>query len=126
MLDQALKEACVKSADIDYINAHGTGTEINDRVESGFISQTFPHRPLVNSTKSILGHTIDAAGAFEAITSALSLRRQMVHPSKNLQDPIAELNFPLSAAQADLRLALTHNFGFGGHNAALVLKRYEV
>jgi 3-oxoacyl-[acyl-carrier-protein] synthase II len=126
MLEQALGEACVKPADIDYINAHGTGTEINDRVESGLISQTFPNRPLVNSTKSILGHTIGAAGAFEAITTAISLHRQMVHPSRNLVDPIEDLNFPLSAATAELRLALTHNFGFGGHNAALVLKRYEV
>jgi 3-oxoacyl-[acyl-carrier-protein] synthase II len=126
MLDRALGDACVKPADIDYINAHGTGTEINDRVESGFISQTFPQRPLVNSTKSILGHTIGAAGAFEAITTAMSLHRQMVHPSRNLRDPIADLNFPLSAVPADLRLALTHNFGFGGHNAGLVLQRYEV
>jgi 3-oxoacyl-(acyl-carrier-protein) synthase len=126
MLEQALKEACVKPADINYINAHGTGTEINDRVETGFIGHTFHHRPLVNSTKSILGHTIGAAGAFEAITTAMSLHHQMVHPSRNIQNPIADLNFPFSAAQADLRVALTHNFGFGGHNAALVLKRYEV
>jgi 3-oxoacyl-[acyl-carrier-protein] synthase II len=126
MLEQALKEARVKPADINYINAHGTGTEINDRVETGFIGHTFHHRPLVNSTKSILGHTIGAAGAFEAITTAMSLHHQMVHPSRNIQNPIADLNFPFSAAQADLRVALTHNFGFGGHNAALVLKRYEV
>ena len=125
MLRKALLDANLEASDIDYINAHGTGTQLNDQIEARIIERMFGARPLINSTKSILGHTVGAAGAFEFIVAALSLQRQAVHPCLNLENPITDLNFSIAGGAATLQTALTQNFGFGGHNAALVLRRAE-
>ncbi len=125
MLSIALGEASVTTSQIDYINSHGTGTLLNDQVESEFIMRQFGTRPLVNSSKSILGHSIGASGALEFAITVLSLRHQTVHPSINLTDPIADLNFCTAATKAPLDYAITQSFGFGGHNAALVVRRSD-
>lgn len=125
MLRAAFADAALTPSAIDYINTHGTGTILNDATEASFIEQTFGAKPLLNSTKSILGHSIGAAGALEFVVTALSLKHQTVHGSRNLDKPIANLNFALETREATLNYALTHNFGFGGHNAALVLRRYD-
>ncbi|MBD3241787.1 MAG: hypothetical protein GF331_14450 [Chitinivibrionales bacterium] len=121
VIREALADASVGGDDIDYVNAHATGTTLNDQVESGVLAELFGDRPLVNATKSLIGHTIGAAGAIEAAVTALSIRDQTTHVCRNLEEPIADLSFVRSVEQRPIRTALTHSFAFGGHNAALVL-----
>jgi len=123
MVDMALADAGIAAHLIDYVNAHGTSTEINDAVEARVIGQKFRPTAKVNSTKSILGHSIGAAGAIEFLVTALSLQNQELHLSRNLDDPIADLDFCRESGPASLEYAFTHSFGFGGHNAGLVLRR---
>ncbi len=123
MFEQVLASAGLQAADIGYINAHGTSTQLNDRVESKLIEKNFGNKVRVNSTKSILGHTIGASGAFEAIVTVKSLQEQTTHVSRNLQNPISNLNFCNETAYHDFEFALSHSFGFGGHNAALIFRR---
>jgi 3-oxoacyl-[acyl-carrier-protein] synthase II len=125
MLENALAAAGLEARDIDYINAHGTGTVLNDETESAFIERTFGKKPLVNSTKSLIGHTIGASGAIEAAVTALSLRDQKTHPSKNIDNPLRDLSFVRSAEPIAIRHALSQSFAFGGHNACLVFSRAE-
>lgn len=123
MLTAALAEAGLGPADVDYVNAHGTGTVMNDEIELAALARTFGERTLINSTKGLIGHTIGASGAIEAVVTALSVRDGAVHPCNNLDDPIARLNFPLEATHAPIRVALSQSFAFGGHNACLVLEQ---
>ncbi|MGD9601686.1 MAG: beta-ketoacyl synthase [Gammaproteobacteria bacterium] len=125
MLEEVLLDANLSSKDIGYINAHGTSTELNDRIESRIIEKHFAHGPAVNSTKSILGHTIGASGALEAIVTTKSLMEQRVHRSRNLERPIAPLNFCLESMEVNFEFALSQSFGFGGHNAALIFARVD-
>ena len=125
MMRLALADAGVGAEEVDYLNAHGTGTEINDRVEAETIDRVFGRRVLVNTTKSLLGHTIGASGAIEALVTALSLQHGTTHVCKNLENPVRELNFVRKVEAHDLRVGLTQSFAFGGHNAALVLRRYS-
>jgi 3-oxoacyl-[acyl-carrier-protein] synthase II len=124
LLRAALADAGVTSQDVDYVNAHGTGTKNNDETEAEVIDRVFGHSVLVNSTKSLLGHTIGASGAVEAIVTALSLRDQTTHACRNLERPLRNLNFVRAPAHFDIRVALSQSFAFGGHNAALVLRRF--
>ena len=123
MMNAAMADAGLGAADIHYVNAHGTGTQANDEVESEVIGRVFGRDVLVNSTKSLIGHTIGASGAIEALVTVLTLNTQKAHPSRNLDEPIADLNFVRSATSASMDAALTQSFAFGGHNAGLVLKR---
>lgn len=123
MIRMALEDAELQPGDIQYVNAHGTGTQANDITESEVIERVFGRHVLVNSTKSLIGHTIGASGAIEAVVTLLSLRDQTTHVCRNLEEPIADLNFVRSAKSRDIFAALTHSFAFGGHNAGLVLKR---
>ncbi len=110
---------------IDYLNAHGTGTVANDNIEATAIRTVFgdaPGQPLINSTKGILGHTLGASGAIEAAVTALSLARGRVHGNA-LSAPMDNLNLPLAATECPLETAITVSYGFGGHNAGLVLKK---
>jgi 3-oxoacyl-[acyl-carrier-protein] synthase II len=125
MLRAALADAGVGAHDVDYINAHGTGTKNNDETETEVIGRVFGKSVLVNSTKSLLGHTIGSSGAFEALVTALSLRDQTTHVCKNLDTPLRDLNFVRAAGQFDLRVGLSQSFAFGGHNAAVVLRRFS-
>lgn len=125
MIAAAHADADLSVERIDYVNAHGTGTEINDAVEAAIIADTFRRDVRVNSTKSILGHTIGAAGALEFAVSVLSLARQQLHGCLNLDEPIADLDFCIESGPVTMEHAFTQSFGFGGHNAGIVLRRIQ-
>ena len=122
MLRGLVANAGLRLEDVDYINAHGTGTKLNDDIEAAIIGRLFGTRPLVNSTKSILGHTIGASGALGAIVAALSIRDGTTHPCLNLAEPIADLAFVRGPVRRAIRTAVAQSFAFGGHNAAVLLK----
>ena len=124
MLRAAVADAGAGVKDVDYINAHGTGTKNNDETEAAIIGRVFGDSVRINSTKSLLGHTIGASGAFEILVTALSLRDQRTHICRNLDTPVRDLNFVRTTEQFDLRVGLSQSFAFGGHNAAVVLRRY--
>jgi 3-oxoacyl-[acyl-carrier-protein] synthase II len=121
-IGNALTDAGVRPEEIDYVNAHGTGTLANDEAEAAVLGRIFGSRPLVNSTKSLLGHTIGASGALEAVVTVLSLQHQTTHACRNLEEPIADLNFVRRVEPCPIRAALSQSFAFGGHNAALVFR----
>ena len=125
MMKAALLDAGMSHSDIQYINAHGTGTQTNDVVETDIIGRVFGREVLVNSTKSLIGHTIGASGAIEALVTVLSLKEQRTHLCKNLEEPLTDLNFAREATSIPMDAALTQSFAFGGHNAGLVLKRFD-
>lgn len=116
--------------DIDYINAHGTATRLNDIGETLAIKQIFgeaAHALRISSTKSMTGHLLGAAGALEAIICVKTINSGLVAPTINLlePDPECDLNYtPNTAVKADVRVALSNSFGFGGHNACIVLRRH--
>jgi 3-oxoacyl-[acyl-carrier-protein] synthase II len=120
----AMADAGLAPADIDYVNAHGTSTPPNDRVETLALKRVFgPDMPLVSSTKSMTGHTLGAAGALESVFSILALNNSVVPPTINLEnpDPECDLDYVANTARrAPLRFAMTNSLGFGGHNASLV------
>ena len=124
MIRTSVEDADLAPGDIHYVNAHGTGTQANDETEAMIIERIFGESVWINSTKSLLGHTIGASGALEAVVTSLSLRDQRLHPCRNLEQPVAELNFVRDATRTELGAALSHSFAFGGHNAGLVFKRY--
>ena len=122
MFEKLLIDGKLEAADITYVNAHGTSTIQNDAIESRILGRVFPNKPYVNSTKSLLGHTIGASGAIECIVTVLSMRHGRIHPSRNLENPVFDLNFATEVRELPIEFAVTHNFGFGGHNAGLVLQ----
>jgi len=125
MIRAAIADADLMPNDVDYVNAHGTGTKNNDEMESQVIERVFGKSVLVNSTKSLLGHTIGASGAVEALVTALSLRDGTTHVCNNLETPLLDLNFVRRVEESDLRVGLSQSFAFGGHNAAVVLRRFN-
>jgi 3-oxoacyl-[acyl-carrier-protein] synthase II len=125
MMGLALADARVRPEEVDYVNAHGTGTLANDITEAAAIAAVLGPRPAVNATKSLLGHTIGASGAIEAVVTLLTLRDQRSHPCRNLVDPIADLRFVRTADPLPVEIALTQSFAFGGHNTGLVLRRFR-
>jgi 3-oxoacyl-[acyl-carrier-protein] synthase II len=122
-LDLCLADAGLAPADVGYVNAHGTGTPANDDVEARVLSELFPRETRVNSTKSLLGHTLGASGAIEALVTALTLRDGVAHPSRNLTDPEVPLAFVRAAEPVTARYAISESFAFGGQNAVLALAR---
>jgi 3-oxoacyl-[acyl-carrier-protein] synthase II len=130
-MTMALKSAGLRPEGIDYINAHGTSTPLNDAMETRAIHQVFgaaaPQIP-VNATKSMTGHLLGAAGALEAIVSVKTLETGTLHPTINYQtpDPACDLDYvPNQARQAHPHTALSNSFGFGGHNASLIFQTFE-
>ena len=127
----ALKGAGVTPDQVDYINAHGTSTQPNDRTETAAIRTVFGEHAgklAVSSTKSMIGHLLGAAGAMEAGVTALTIRDQIMHPTINQDnaDPECDLDYvPNKARRAHIRYALTNSFGFGGTNACILLRRFE-
>lgn len=124
MMNAALADAGLSREDIHYVNAHGTGTQANDVVETEVIERVFGRDVLVNSTKSLIGHTIGASGAIEALVTVMSLKDQKTHACRNLDEPISDLNFVRDVSSTRIDAALTQSFAFGGHNAGLILKRF--
>jgi 3-oxoacyl-[acyl-carrier-protein] synthase II len=126
----AAADAGLKLEDIDYINAHGTSTPVNDPVETKAIKDLFgehARKLRVSSTKSMVGHLLGAAGAVEAIATALALQEQFYPPTRNYEipDPACDLDYvPNKGVAAPMRAALSNSLGFGGHNGVLAFKRY--
>jgi len=125
MLRLAFADAGISSEEIDYINAHGTGTRLNDETETAVMEQVFGKRVLINSTKSLIGHSLGASGAIEALVTALSIHHKTTHVCRNLDHPIRDLNFVTQVDSYPIRTGLSQSFGFGGHNAVLILREYR-
>ncbi len=124
----ALVDAALVPEDVTYVNAHGTSTPMNDRVETAAIRTVFgrhAERLVISSTKSMIGHTVSAAGAIELVTTVLAVRDQIAPPTINYQvpDPDCDLNYvPNRAVSAPIRAAISNSFGFGGHNDCLLVR----
>jgi 3-oxoacyl-[acyl-carrier-protein] synthase II len=128
---RALQKAEMKPEDIEYINAHGTSTVLNDKAETEAIKKVFGEHAYdipISSSKSMLGHMMGAAGAVEAIASIKTIRTGWIHPTINYEfkDPACDLDYvPNQARQKTVRTALSNSFGFGGHNATIIFKNYS-
>jgi len=129
---KALARAGVDPTEVDYVNAHGTSTKLGDIAETKAIKEVFGEhakRLMVSSTKSVHAHLLGAAGAIEAAACVLAMQRGLVPPTINLdnQDPECDLDYvPNRARKAEVNVAISNSFGFGGHNATLVLRRAEL
>lgn len=129
-MQRALKSAAVSPEEIDYVNAHGTSTEFNDKIETLAIKNLFgdhAYKLAISSTKSMTGHLLGAAGAVELIATLLIMRHQIIHPTINYEypDPDCDLDYvPNLARESRVTLAISNSFGFGGTNATLVVKNY--
>lgn len=127
----ALQDAGIDPRDVDYINAHGTSTPLNDKTETLIIKQVFgdhAYKVPISATKSMIGHLIGAAGAVELIATTLALEHQIIPPTVNYEvpDPECDLDYvPNVARKSTIDFALKNSFGFGGKNSALVIKKYE-
>ena len=127
----SLKDAGIAPSEVDYINAHGTSTEYNDTNETQAIKKVFGEQAFklaVSSTKSMTGHLLGAAGAVEGVFSVLALRHGIIPPTINYEnpDPDCDLDYvPNQARRADIRVALSNSFGFGGTNACVIFRRGE-
>jgi 3-oxoacyl-[acyl-carrier-protein] synthase II len=127
-ISDSLAMAGIGPGEVDYINAHGTSTPLNDKAEASAISAVFgDYKVPVSSTKSMIGHLIGAAGAVEAVTCALAMEAQIIPPTINYDtpDPEMDINVVSKPTPAELNIVMNNSFGFGGHNAVMVLKRYS-
>ncbi len=129
-IQRALQKGNLKPEDIDYVNAHGTSTILNDASETAAIKTALgqhAYKTPVSSTKSMVGHLLGAAGAVEAIATIKTIETGWIHPTINYEypDPACDLDYvPNKARQKDVRIAMSNSFGFGGHNAILIFKKY--
>lgn len=127
----ALKNANLSPHEVDYINAHGTSTPLNDQAETEAIKTVFAdyaHELPISSTKSMIGHLLGAGGAIELIAVVLSIQNNKIHPTINYEvpDPECDLNYvPGSAIAKEVNVAISNSLGFGGHNVCLVAKKYQ-
>ncbi len=128
---QAIEGAGLKPEDVDYINAHGTSTPINDKAETDAVKSVFgedAHKVAISSSKSMTGHLLGAAGAIEAAICALAIERGCIPPTINLNnpDPECDLDYtPHNARMTKVDVAMTNSLGFGGHNTSLLFQRFE-
>ncbi len=129
-MELTMASAKISPTEVDYINAHGTSTPVNDAMETAAVKLAFgthAHKLAISSTKSMTGHMLGAAGAVEAAFTALALQEQILPPTINLEqpDPQCDLDYvPIQARKAPLKIALSNSFGFGSTNACLLLKRF--
>ena len=130
-MEIAMEKACVGPQNVDYINAHGTSTSVNDSLETLVIKKVmgdYAFKIPVSSTKSMLGHMIAAAGGVEAIICLMAMRDSIIPPTINYEepDPDCDLDYvPNAARRTQVGLALSNSFGFGGQNICLALRRYD-
>ncbi len=130
-MQMAIKDAGIQPEDIDYINAHGTSTPLNDKNETASIKSVFGDHAKevsINSTKSMVGHSLGAAAGMEAIVCCKTINTGIIHPTTNQTspDPACDLNFtPNTAVKKEVTYALNNSLGFGGHNGVLIFKKYQ-
>ena len=130
-MQQALADAGISPAEVDYLNAHGTSTELNDRSETFAVKEVFgeaAYQVPISSTKSMTGHLMGAAGALEALACVKAIETGCIPPTINYETPDPELDLdytPNEARTRDVRIAMSNSFGFGGHNASIVLGRFN-
>ena len=128
---RALEDAKLSPDEVDYINAHGTSTKLNDAVETLAIKRVFGERAYkipISSTKSMIGHLLGAAGAIEAVATIMTIHTGIIHPTINYEnpDPECDLDYvPNEARKKEVNVAISNSFGFGGHNVCLVFKKLE-
>jgi 3-oxoacyl-[acyl-carrier-protein] synthase-1 len=129
-MEKAFRVSGLKPADIDYINAHGTGTAINDLSEGTAIQRIFgAHVPAISSTKAFTGHTLGACAGIEAVFSVLAIKYNTIWPNLNYQHPMPELNFkPVTTLEKNKKIdhVLSNSFGFGGNTSALIFSRHSL
>ena len=129
-MNRAMEDAKCQPENIDYINAHGTSTPFNDKIETTAIKTAFgihARKLSVSSTKSMTGHLLGAAGGIEAVASILSMRYNFLPPTIHYEtsDPECDLNYvPNSAVEKEIQYSMSNTFGFGGHNAVLIFKSH--
>ncbi len=130
-IELALKDAGLRPQDLDYINAHGTSTPLNDKSETLAIKRALGEQAYeipISSTKSVTGHLMGAAGAVEAVFTIMAINRNFIPPTVNLdnQDPECDLNYtPLVGVPHEINIAMSNSFGFGGHNAVVIFSKYR-
>ncbi|MDR1549458.1 MAG: beta-ketoacyl-[acyl-carrier-protein] synthase family protein [Hungatella sp.] len=130
-MEIAIKQAGVKPEDIDYINAHGTSTYLNDKYETMAIKSCFglhAKNLYVSSTKSMIGHTVGASGVIEGIVTVLTMNQGVITPTINYKEPDPELDLnyvPNLPVKKEVKMAISNSFGFGGHNASILYKKYK-
>ena len=126
-----LSDAGVEPGDVDYINAHGTSTPANDSAETAAVKGVFgehAYELVLGSTKSMIGHTLGASGAIEAVIAALVCQRGVIPPTINFEeaDPECDLEYAHAGPiERDVRIAISNSFGFGGHNVCLAVGRWD-
>jgi len=130
-MKMAINDAGLKAEEIDYVNAHGTSTEYNDKFETLAVKEVFGEHAYalaISSTKSMTGHLLGAAGGVEAIFTVLAIRDSMLPPTINYEtpDPDCDLDYVVKTARSkEIKAAMSNSLGFGGHNATIVFKKYE-
>ena len=128
---EAVRDGGIELTDVDYINAHGTSTPLNDENESAAIRNLFgehAYKMAVSSTKSMTGHLLGAAGAVEAVATILAIQNSFIPPTINLDepDPLCDLDYtPKVGKEREINYAISNTFGFGGHNASLLFKKFN-
>lgn len=128
-IQRGLQDAGVQADDVNYVNAHGTSTPVGDMAEYRAIRNALPsHQLRINSTKSMIGHLLGAAGAVEAVATIQALQTGYVHPNLNIEDPEDDVDTSILVGsqkqQLDINVALSNSFGFGGHNSCILFRKY--
>ena len=128
-MEKALSDANISHHEIDYINAHGTSTKLNDKIETIAINKVFKgysKEVSISSTKSMTGHLLGAAGSIELIACLISIKKQLVPPTINYETPDIDCNLdytPNKSIKKTINYCMSNNFGFGGHNSSLIIKK---
>ena len=127
----ALEDACLDSGQVDYINAHGTSTQLNEKLETQAVQRVFGERAgtvPISSTKSMTGHLLGAAGSLEALITIAAMRNSVLPPTINQENPDPDCpldTIPNVARPGEIRYAMSNSMGFGGHNVSLILARAD-
>jgi 3-oxoacyl-[acyl-carrier-protein] synthase II len=129
-MKKALDEGGIRPEEVSYINSHGTSTELNDKIETIAIKTVFKDyakKIPINSTKSMTGHTLGAAGGIEFVATCLEIKNQIIHPTINLThpDPECDLDYvPHVSRKAPVDICVSNSLGFGGHNTSIVIRKF--